>query len=285
MYLDMSSKQKDQRPNVFCLVPENERFLWTTARLFSRWNGSHATLAFSVLADVIARIPVQHQPAVAAPPQARDCIQELDLNNVSHAVPDRRQAEKAATLARVWVHGVRRMFWVSCNADPAWVLDVLRRAAPTLEELHIKNPREQHLLAVHAMRGLRRVALRCHDGALDAQPPALPALPRGGLKWLRVVGLPRATLVSLLQAHSASLDVLWLHVGTPGGGRWPVGCDDLDALLGQCGLRVSRVVLWRGHFASHFESDCPAQVSAVRRVLPAATVQCEKCDEVKWEKF
>ncbi|XP_034240733.1 uncharacterized protein LOC117644978 isoform X2 [Thrips palmi] len=165
---------------------------------------------------------------------------------------------------------------VWCHADPAWALDVLRSAAPTLEELDLNNPREEHLLAAYEMPVLRRMAVLCADGALDAQPPALPALPRGVLKWLRVLGLPRATLASLLRAHSASLETLWLYVGTPGAGPWPVGCDDLDALLGQCGLRVSRVVLGRW-FASHSESACRAQVSAVRRVLPAATVQCDMC--------
>ncbi|XP_034243517.1 uncharacterized protein LOC117646580 [Thrips palmi] len=226
----------------------------------------------------------QPQPAVAAPPPAADRIQELKLGSLSWTAAGSEQQEKAATLARVRQHGVRRMTSVGCHRDPAWALDVLRSAAPTLEELSVWYPRQEHLLAAHAMPALRRMDVYCGDGALDAQPPSLPALPRSALKWLRVAGLPRPALASLLRAHSASLEELWLHVGTPGGGQWPRGCDDLDALLGQCGLRVSRVVLWRG-YVTHSPSACTAQVSAVRRVLPAATVQCYECEEVAWEAF
>lgn len=177
---------------------------------------------------------------------------------------------------------VQRMTRVYCNVDPAWALDVLQSAALTLEHLKVVNPREQHLQAVHTMPGLRRLDIECVDGALLTQPPALPALPQGSLQRLRVVGLPRTTLLSLLRAHAATLDVLWLCVGIPGGGPWPLGCDDLDALLSQCGLCVSRVVLLRPRRDSY---ACATQVAAVRRVLPCATVQCNACDGVPNEDF
>lgn len=182
---------------------------------------------------------------------------------------------------------VRRLEYVICSEDPAWALDLLRSAAPTLEELHVVHPREEHLLAVHAMPRLQRLALDCYDDFLDDRPPVLPALPRAcSYKWLRVCNAPRPTLESLLQAHSAALDVLWLQAGTPGDGdgHFPNYFNDMDALLDHCGVRAARVLLWRSQ-SKHDLADCAVQVSAVRRVLPAATVQCCSCDEVPFEDF
>ena len=117
------------------------------------------------------------------------------------------------------------------------------------------------------------------------RPVELPALPRPScLKWLRVVGFSRATTVSLLRAHAASLDELWLEVDSEPGGEWPEGCDDLDALLNQCGLRLTGLVLWRRDVCRR-SSSCRAQLEAVRRVLPGCTVQCDKCDDVPREDF
>lgn len=222
----------------------------------------------------------------SASPPLEDLIPELNLGELSQSAPGARQAEKESTLTLVRQRGVRRMTKVYCVHDPAWVLAVLRGAAATVEELSVGGPREAHLVAVHAMPRLRRLRLDCGDGALDARPPVLPALPAGAvgrLQLLRVHGLPRATLASLLQAHSATLDEVWLRVGTPGGGDWPKECGDLHALLGQCGLRDARLVLQRWYRPC--PSDCRAQLAAVRRVLPSCTVQCLECDKVAFEDF
>ncbi|XP_034250930.1 uncharacterized protein LOC117651224 [Thrips palmi] len=229
---------------------------------------------------LIHKTPAQNQPEEEArpPPRPQDLIQEIELFKISQAHPGKGEVEKAAILARVRQNGVRRMDNVWCHADLAWVRDILGSATPTLEELYMIAPRAD------AMPRLRRMDLWSIDGALDNEPPLVPALPGGGLRRLRVYKLPRATLISLLQAHSASLEVLWMSIGTPGDGQWPRVCDDLDALLRECGLRVYRIVLWRVD-VDHSESACRAQVSAVRRVLPGAKVQCEKCDEVELEKF
>ncbi|XP_034240384.1 uncharacterized protein LOC117644848 [Thrips palmi] len=223
-------------------------------------------------------VPRKAKPSV---PAVGGRIQELDLHNLSQTAPSKR-TEKINVLARLRQRGVRRLIKVRCDRDPAWILVVLRSAAPTLEELYMKSPCAEHVREAHAMAGLRRLELEC-DGYLDARPPVLPDLPQASLKWLRAVGLPRPTLVSLLRAHSASLDDLWLQVGTPGGGKWPWACNDLEALLVQSGLHSSRIVLVR-LYVTHSTADCPAQVAAVRAAL-GSTVQCTECHKVKWERF
>lgn len=161
---------------------------------------------------------------------------------------------------------------------------MLRDAAATLEELDLWYPRADHLAVVHAMPRLRRLRL-CHDDTLAKQyPGVLPALPQpSSLRWLGVNGLPRVTVESLLRAHGAALEELWLLVGTPGRAAWPKECRDLDALLAGCGVRAQRLVL-RRYWVSHEAAACRAQLAAVRRVLPAALVQCSMCDKVPLEE-
>ena len=244
-----------------------------------------------------------------------DRIEELDLLNLSQSDPADQREDKAETLRLVRQRGVstrpvqprhslhccggawsllrvppclpaecltlcllqvRRMTNVHCRIDPDWALDVLRSAAPTLEELEMWHASEAHVAAVHGMPRLQRLELNALRGQ---RPVELPALPWPScLKWLRVQYLPRATTVSLLRAHATSLDVLWLQVYSEPRGKWPYGCADLDALLGQCGLRLTRLVLWR--FLEPHGSSCRAQREAARRVLPGCTVQCDNCNRV-----
>ncbi|XP_034233003.1 uncharacterized protein LOC117640561 [Thrips palmi] len=228
-----------------------------------------------------AQVAAARAKAIAAIRAEAGPIPALNLNNLSETSITSSMREKESLLASVRQSGVRKLTYVYCHRDPAWVLDVLRSAAPTLEELDVREARREHLLAAHAMPRLRRMAL-VYDSGQDTQPPVLPALQRATLKWLRVWTLPRPTLTSLLRAHSASLEVLWLRVGTSEGGDWPHRGKDLDALL--CGLRVSRVVLWR-YGMSHLSAPCQRQLAAVRRLLPAASVRCMDCDNVLWEAF
>ncbi|XP_034243128.1 uncharacterized protein LOC117646356, partial [Thrips palmi] len=224
------------------------------------------------------------QIAAVGTSSASKCIRNLYLKNITWALPGDRQKEKAATLERVQQRGVLRLTKVQCHRDPSWVLDVLHAAAPTLEAASFEFVGEEHLQALHAMPRLRRLELTFtseHD-------PVLPALQHsGGLKWLRVQAIPPRTLVSLLRAHSASLDELWLHVSAPRLPEDPLKAllpskwDDLAGLLAHCGLRVSRLVLWRDY---HMPT-CPEQVSPLRRLLPDTLVQCNTCDSVAWETF
>ncbi|XP_034234001.1 uncharacterized protein LOC117641017 [Thrips palmi] len=194
--------------------------------------------------------------APSAPPlPAEQRIEELALV-LSTAGPGARRGEKEKTLHRVRQHGVRRVTEVDCKSDPAWCLDFLCSAAPSLEELEVSHPGEDHLSVVHCMPRLRRLHLGCDYGPLAALLPALPQ--PSSLQWLRVFGLPSATTQSLLRAHAASLDVLWLGMGAAPGADWPDGCSDLDALLGPCGLRLSRLVLLRSH-GPEGEAACRAQ--------------------------
>ncbi|XP_034231496.1 uncharacterized protein LOC117639729 [Thrips palmi] len=199
----------------------------------------------------------------------------------------------ALALRRVRRRGVRRITGLDCSRDPAWSLELLRSAAATVEELQVMDPLEEHLAVVHAMPRLRRLKVESLDilRALDVQLPAL-AQP-SSLQWLNVHGLSRASTQSLLRAHAASLDELWLLVGVGTGvtgvdddgpfqyrPEWP-GCRDLDAFLEQCGLRLSRLVLNRE--CPRGCRDCPAQAEAARRVLPGCTVECASCDRRDWE--
>ncbi|XP_026287463.1 E3 ubiquitin-protein ligase TRIM32-like [Frankliniella occidentalis] len=216
-------------------------------------------------------------PAEALPPR------EIDVRSISGSGPGDNQQQKAALLLDA--PGVTRLVEVYCYADPAWSLQLLQRAAPTLERLSVSCLREAHLRAVHAMPRLRRLFVDGNDAALDARPPELPALPPGhaGLQWLRVCLLPRATTQSLLRAHGGTLEELELWVGTAGSDGWPYSCGDLHSLLQQSGLRaLRRLVLRRGY--GHEAAACSEQRAEVRRVLPGAEVLCDTCDRVEDEE-
>lgn len=181
---------------------------------------------------------------------------------------------------------VRRLTGVWCDPDPAWSLELLRSAAPVLEELGVCNAREAHLRTVHVMPRLRRLYVSVTDGALDAEPPLLPALAQPStLQWLALNGLPRATAQSLLLAHGAALDVLVLFLGAEPGQDWTRGCSDLDVFLGQCGLRLTQLVLWRW-LDNHDLAVCASQLAAARRaVMPSCSVRCSLCQKVPHECF
>ncbi|KAK3928855.1 Roquin-1 [Frankliniella fusca] len=218
-------------------------------------------------------------PAEAPPPR------EMDVDRLSRNVPGGRQEEKAAALLEA--QGVVRLVMLRCHIDPAWSLELLQRAAPTVERLEVGYPREPHLRAVLAMPRLRRLAVGCADDALHAAPPELGALPPGhsGLRWFSVLGLPSATLQSLLRAHGGTLEELELLVGTPGKEEWPRSCSDLHSLLGRCGLRaLRRLVLRRGGPCSHTDTGCREQLAAVRAALPGVQVLCDECDDVQGER-
>ncbi|XP_052131303.1 uncharacterized protein LOC127751586 [Frankliniella occidentalis] len=205
----------------------------------------------------------------------------MDVDAISDSGADDRQQEKAAALQDA--AGVTRLVNVVCREDPIWSLELLQRAAATVEELRLNFPDEAHLLAVHAMPRLRRLEV---TGNAYACVPELPApLPGAGvLQWLRVDGLPRATTQTLLRALGRSLEVLQMGVGTAGDGEWPFSCDDLPSLLEQCGLRaLRRLVLGRIVGCTHAAAPCDRQRADARRVLPGAEVLCNWCDSVAGE--
>ncbi|XP_052124719.1 uncharacterized protein LOC113206702 isoform X1 [Frankliniella occidentalis] len=222
--------------------------------------------------------------AVRDPPHAEGLPPlEMHVGDISRSEPDDDQQEKDAALRDA--PRVTRLVWVHCHADPAWILRLLQRAAPTLEQLSVRCPLEAHLRAVHAMPRLRRLWV-CGDDP-NAEPPQLPALPPGhaGLQWLRVWRLPRATIRFLLRAHGGTLEELQLHVGTAGRRQWPHSCGDLHSLLQQSGLRaLRRLVLWRRMFYRHEPAACSEQRAEVRRVLPRVEVLCNLCDDVEEEE-
>lgn len=201
--------------------------------------------------------------------------------------PAEKKDERAVALACLRRQGVQRLAGLLCKRQPVFVLDVLRCASPTLSELELVFPREEHIRSAHSIPGLRRLRLFVLGDEVNSL--VLPGLSRpGSLQWLMVygMGLPWPTLVSLLKAHRTTLDVLWLWVGTAPreGEAWPVGVSGLDGVLEQCSLRLSRIVLGRDWFHCT-PAACSAQLTAVRRVLPNAIVQCCHCDQVEVEAF
>ncbi|XP_052124748.1 uncharacterized protein LOC113209648 [Frankliniella occidentalis] len=224
--------------------------------------------------------PAAVPPPSAAPLAARGRKMNVRFISVSGPYEDRQ--EKTALLRDA--PGVTRLVNLRCHMDPAWSLQLLQCAAPTLERLSVSCLREAHLRAAHAMPRLRRLDVDGNDAALDARPPVLPALPPGhaGLQWLRVYNIPRATTQSLLRAHGGTLEELELVVGTAGKKEWPLSCDDLHSLLQQSGLRaLRRIVMQRFFGYSHKAAACSEQLAEVRRVLPGALVLCTKCDRVR----
>ncbi|XP_026290002.2 uncharacterized protein LOC113214754 [Frankliniella occidentalis] len=207
---------------------------------------------------------------------------EMNVEDVSQTGPTARQQEKEARLAEA--PGVTRLVKVWCHEDPAWSLQLLRCAAPSLELLSVYFALEDHLREVHdAMPRLRRLELSGGYALLHAQPPELPTLPPGrdGLQWLSVGTLPRATTQSLLKAHAGTLEELQLYVGTPGIKEWPDTCGDLHSLLQQSGLQALRRLVLRRWGCSHKPVTCSEQRAEVRRVLPGAEVLCSECDPVE----
>lgn len=169
--------------------------------------------------------------------------------------------------------------------DPAWSLQVLQAAAASVEELRVAHVDSEHLLAVQAMPGLRRLQLRGGLTSMDRVHSELAALAAPSrLEWLSVSDLPRGVVRSLLRAHAASLKTLLLWVGPPGMAAWPDSGNDLDAMLAGCGLtQLDYVELCREE--DRCGSGCGAQKKAVRRAIPAVDVQCDFCDSADDEYF
>ncbi|KAK3922991.1 Roquin-2 [Frankliniella fusca] len=219
-------------------------------------------------------------------------LRMLDVDKVSNTGPNEWQ-ELKEVLAQVEARGVSRLTGVSCSDDPDWSLRLLRVAAPTVVNLSLTNPSKAHIREVLAMPRLTRLSVWSSEAAQHGTRPRLLLPPgEGALRWLRVggYGLPRATLQSVLQANSHTLQELWLTVGTAGSEEWPWSCSDLHVLLKRCWLReLTKLVLhrWDGYTSSHTDTDCYQQRISVQEVLPrpGAAVLCSRCDVVDREDF
>ncbi|XP_026294191.1 uncharacterized protein LOC113218176 [Frankliniella occidentalis] len=227
-------------------------------------------------------------PAPAAPttrgqPPAEERL--LDVSRVN------RSKARLAILRRV-ILGVTRLHGVHCRPDRDWGLKLLQRVAPSVEELGLCDPSKRHLRALYAMPRLRRLDVWYDDDEdteKDFSPPVV-AFPSGNasLQWLGVCRLHGHTLLSLLQAHSRTLEVLQVTLGTGVQTGWPWhSCDDLYRLLQQCDLpALQLLVLDRDCYGEYHEpGQCNEQLAQVRRVLPRADVQCTYCDPVSAEHF
>ncbi|XP_026288213.2 uncharacterized protein LOC113213382 [Frankliniella occidentalis] len=242
------------------------------------------------VAVVIPKESVQAQDRAAARrPTAVPTVTESSLRVLDVGL-GMQQAKSAALDGAL---GVERLVGVHCHIDHAWCLQLLQRAAPTVERLGVYRCSRVHLQTVHAMPRLRRLHLTGDgdDSGLEGEPLVLPALPpcHGGLQWLSVDvdSLPHATIKSLLQAHSFSLEELVLQIVRDRSYR------DLPSLLERCELRALRkLVLDRSHIIymgldrTFVPLDSCVQARAdVRRVLiTEAEVLCSRCDRVQLEE-
>ncbi|XP_052132589.1 uncharacterized protein LOC113217115 [Frankliniella occidentalis] len=220
-------------------------------------------------------------PTRGLPPAEARPSREMDVGEISWTRPDDLKQEKAAALEDA--SGVTRLVDVRCHRDPEWSLELLQRAAPSLEQLSVHRPSEAHLLSVHAMPLLRR--LHVTGGPIpDPTDTLLPTLPPGhaGLQWLSVWGLSRNTLQSLLEAHSGSLEELQLTVGVLRGDNasYPFSDRDLHNLLQLCGLRAMRKIVLKRGSVYHEVDQCVWQKSWVRLRIDGAEVLCDRCDGV-----
>ncbi|XP_034251903.1 uncharacterized protein LOC117651717 isoform X2 [Thrips palmi] len=240
-------------------------------------------------------------------------VDMMDVNDETMSGPMEHAAEKAEILSEVKQYGVRRLMPVYCDRDPAWVLKLLKAAAPLLEELDIWNASKQHWLLLPTLKRLLRLEVNywfpvlsgqdgCDKPELPALPPLDPADSPTRLLWLRVC-LPRDPMLDLVRRYGASLRELQIFVGTTGqphsplsrGWPWTCGAEDLADLLRQCNLSaLRRLVLRRPHKPvmtlcgdfTHDEAQCAAQLSAVRRALPSVPqVLCGTCNQIEWKCF
>ncbi|XP_026294145.2 uncharacterized protein LOC113218136 [Frankliniella occidentalis] len=226
-------------------------------------------------------------PPAPAPSVPSRAIREM---NVSESYNNEVRA--AADLERV--QGVGRLIGVSCNINPEWNLQLLRLAAPTLEELRVRNPREDHLRAIHAMPRLRDLHV-AYSLPWESDDIVLPAIPpeNDGLRFLRAYCFPPDTLQSLLRANRRTLEVLELSIGMLSsmasvGGSWLCGRFQLLHLVNECDLEaLTRLVLFRvGMPSSHDRGTCEELRRLVLDLLPRAdaAVLCDECDRLPGDR-
>ncbi|XP_034236110.1 uncharacterized protein LOC117642251 isoform X2 [Thrips palmi] len=155
-----------------------------------------------------------------------------------------------------------------------------------LVDLTVVNVSKQHLLSVQRMPNLRKLALTWHSRPLDETFPPLPQGHRG-LQWLWVGLRPLSTVLSLAEAHAATLQELRILCASEGDSEWHF--KDLAEGLRQCGLvALRRVVLLRGVAPTfpnsklpHTKDTCRKQKKSVwDKLLLVATDESVKAVEV-----
>ncbi|XP_052121910.1 uncharacterized protein LOC113218216 isoform X2 [Frankliniella occidentalis] len=210
-------------------------------------------------------------PATARPPRV------MDVSIISRYRPDFMKQEKFVALLDA--RGVTRLVDVYCNVDPAWSLELLQIAAPSVEQLSVRNPLSGvhnyfHMLAVRAMPRLRRLEVIC-EGFLGLPAIVFNAPPPGhaGLQWLRVDRMFRSELQFMLRHNAHSLETLQMLMGTSRMGPDPQPELELN------GLRALRRLVHNRIDGGHSADDCKLQLAEVRRrVLPGVEVFCDACD-------
>ena len=111
----------------------------------------------------------------------------------------------------------RRLVGLSCDGDCDWVVQLLRCAAPRLEELQLLSAPLVVLAELPGLPQLRRLQVDgqdvCEDGPeVPAPAPAPEPGLRCSLQWLDAF-LSRPTLRSLLAALGSELRELRITVG------------------------------------------------------------------------
>ncbi|KAJ1524591.1 hypothetical protein ONE63_011077 [Megalurothrips usitatus] len=238
------------------------------------------------------RDPQEARPTAADESPSPQVQIAPDIHVLSASLQRGPHPEKEQALQLVLEHGVRRLTGLYCDTDREWSLILLQSASPSLEELSISGVSGDHLDEVHSMPRLTRLHVCQDEGTLLATAPQMSPVERPStLQHLTVCGwdgFPRRTLVSLLRGCRLSLTELQLRVGTSGNKPWPVCCNDLAVVVGDCDLVALRslVLLRKGSWPYvHTAESCSQQTEEVRRVLPDCVVKCDDCDDHPMEVF
>ncbi|XP_052122274.1 uncharacterized protein LOC113212093 isoform X1 [Frankliniella occidentalis] len=229
--------------------------------------------------------PAAAPPAAAPPATLLDQLRrlgEMDVTIFSRSRPDAMLQQKADAMRAA--PGVTRLVGVCCYPDMVWSLQLMYRAAPSVEQLSVDGALVTHLRAVLAMPRLRRLKM-WDDGPLFGPSWLIPPiqrveleLPPGhtGLQWLSVENVLYVDVQVLLLAHGHSLEVLQMRADCSKDDVWWME----RPLLEECGLLALRKLVLMRFGADHEAGQCGQQRAQLRRALPGpgTEVLCDVCD-------
>ncbi|XP_034239426.1 F-box/LRR-repeat protein 7-like [Thrips palmi] len=214
--------------------------------------------------------------------------------NIEAILTDKMKATLLKTKTKIYrVNGV--LFY--SNSDYGWAIRFLKYHGPHLEELSMCYFNEELLNTATTLPSLRRLHIEMDlsstcDEALSEVALKVPVGFTGGLKCFTIEDnrtLPYDFLVSLLSAHSRTLQEVYMCVGTQVDPefKWPISCDIVDMLL-KCQFKaLKHLILVRPSDLYHslYPESCHMQMAAVSLLLPDVVVTCTICNGEEGKLF